>query len=104
VTLKGKSLYTDEPVIAACRERSPAAAAGLRPGDRITAVDGREIRRAADFRSELGRRYAGDTLRMTVLRSGRPVECSVRLVDKLTPVEQDAAQDAQKPPAGEPTP
>ncbi len=77
--LKAAGLYADPPVIAECREPGPAAAAGLKPGDRIVAVDGRPIVRAAELMEELGRRYAGDKMRMTVVRNSKRIDFEITL-------------------------
>jgi len=52
--------------VAAVARRSPAAAAGLAPGDRIVAVNGHPLRDAIDFQF-----HAGDErLELTVEREG----------------------------------
>lgn len=87
VNLPGQNLYLGEPVIVACHPNSPAAKAGLEPGDRIQQIDGREINRAAEVKEQLSRRYAGDKVRMVVLRENKRIECEVELVPKLEPYE-----------------
>ena len=74
-------------MIGACRPNSPAAEAGLKPGDRIVEIDGRKIARAAEVKEELSRRYAGDKVRVVVLRDEKRIECDVELVAKLEPYE-----------------
>jgi putative radical SAM enzyme (TIGR03279 family) len=53
-------------VVAAVRPRTPAAAGGLRPGDRILTIDGRPLRDAIDFQFY----GAGDRLALGVERDG----------------------------------
>lgn len=79
VNLSGGNLYTGEPVIAVARPNSPAAKAGLKKGDRIVEIDGRKIRRAAEVKQEVSRRYAGDKIRLVVFRDGKRVKCEVEL-------------------------
>ncbi len=56
----------------------PAAAAGLQPGDVITAVDGRAVRDLHHFHDSLARHRAGETVSVTLARDGRNV--TLRLV------------------------
>ncbi|MBI3635861.1 MAG: DUF512 domain-containing protein [Candidatus Rokubacteria bacterium] len=57
----------DGVVVAAVGPRTPAAKAGLRPGDRIVAVNGERLRDAIDFQFHAG----DDVLDLTVDRAGR---------------------------------
>lgn len=82
-----------EPIIASVRQGSPAAGAGLRPGDRIVKIAGREVTRIADVRHEIAPRYAGDTVDLAVTRTEadkKPGEIAARatLVDALPPWKQ----------------
>ncbi len=54
-------------VLAAVRRRSPAAAAGLQPGDRVLAINGHPLRDAIDFQFHA----AEERLRLLVEREGR---------------------------------
>ncbi len=87
ISMKGPSLYTGEPVIAHCRQKSPAAEAGLKVGDRVLEIDGRKIVRTADLKQELGHRYAGDKVHVTVLRGQQRIERELQLVAKLPPFQ-----------------
>lgn len=82
-----------EPVIASVRQGSPAARAGLRPGDRIVKIAGRAVTRIADVRHEIAPRYAGDTLDLVVTRGdadAKPQEIAVQatLAESLPPWRQ----------------
>ena len=54
-------------VVAAVRERTPAARAGLRPGDRIAAINGEALRDVIDFHFHAGH----EELRLSVERGGK---------------------------------
>ncbi len=84
INFKGPPI-TSPPVIASCHPRSPATEAKLKPGDLIVEIEGKPIARAADVRYEIGRRIAGDKMRMVVLRGQDRIECELRLAAKLEP-------------------
>ena len=56
---------------------SPAAAAGLRPGDVITAVNGRPIDSREAFNTHLATAAASRPMRLTVMRGDRSMEIGV---------------------------
>ena len=60
--------FTGAATIATCRAGSPAAKAGLRPGDTIVSADGRPVSRIAELRHVLATRYAGDRVELVVSR------------------------------------
>ena len=55
---------------------SPAAAAGLRPGDVVVALNGRRIANGRDFHNAEGLLPVGRAATLTVLREGREMEVS----------------------------
>jgi regulator of sigma E protease len=58
---------TTPPVVGTVLDDTPAEAAGLRPGDRIIAVDGRDIRAFHELRDEIGAR-PDEEVRLTIQR------------------------------------
>jgi S1-C subfamily serine protease len=74
---------------------SAAAKAGLRKGDVILAIDGDAIPHAFALRFELGRRRAGDKVKIKVSRDGKEIELEAQL-DRRTP-EQVAAEKMPVP-------
>jgi len=85
---------SDGVLVAAVDPGSPAADAGLRGGsaqlmlqgqmyvtggDVITALDGVRVASVEDFLAALNKRQAGDSVTLTVLRSGKTTELTTRL-------------------------
>ena len=62
-------------------KKSPAADAGLRAGDLITAVGETDVHRALEFHREMLERKAGDKLDLTVRRDGKSLNVSLVLGD-----------------------
>ncbi|WP_448595048.1 S1C family serine protease [Thermoflexus hugenholtzii] len=58
---------------------SPAEEAGLRPGDRITAVNGETVNDRHPLPEILRRHRPGETVRLTVIRDGQERTFSVTL-------------------------
>lgn len=56
---------------------SPAEAAGVQAYDIITHVDGRDWARTGSLRDAVQSKREGETLKLTVVRNGKPVELSV---------------------------
>jgi serine protease Do len=82
-----RNMFTGEPKIAAVRPGSPAADAGLEPGDRVVEIAGKKTDRAAQVKEVLSRHYAGDRIKIAVLRDKKPIEREIELVAKLEPYE-----------------
>ncbi|TGQ47830.1 MULTISPECIES: RIP metalloprotease RseP [unclassified Mesorhizobium] len=61
-----------EPTVAAVTADSPAAAAGILPGDRFVAVDGSKVETFGDVQRLVSGR-AGDTITFTMLRGGKEI-------------------------------
>jgi S1-C subfamily serine protease len=58
-------------------EGSPAAKAGLRPEDLIVALDGKPVSSAGDLQGLMTEERIGQTLTVTVVRQGSPIEVDV---------------------------
>ncbi len=98
-----------EPEVVELQDGSPAAKAGVRLADVVTAVDGVPVTRSVDFSIAMLGRRAGDTVKMTVSRDGRTRQVTVKLTDvpklddaelawrrlglRLTPLAADMAMD-----------
>lgn len=85
VSLAGRDMYADPPVIASCRPNSPAYKAGIKVGDKIVQLAGRDVVRQSQMMYELNRRYAGDPIKVAVLRGDKRLDFDLELVDHLDP-------------------
>ena len=85
--------------LAAIEKKSPAAEAGLKEGDVVTAVGETEVHRALDFQREMLDRKAGEKLDLTVQRDGKPLNLSIVLGEI-----PDAARTANSRRLGSPGP
>ncbi|MBV8856161.1 MAG: M20/M25/M40 family metallo-hydrolase [Acidobacteria bacterium] len=73
---------TDGLKLDAVREGSPAAAAGMKAGDKVVKLAGRDIRNVYDYTQALSEMKAGQEYEVELLRDGQ------RLTLKVTPAER----------------
>jgi len=73
---------TDGLRLDSVREGSPAAAAGVKAGDRVVKLAGRDIRNVYDYTQALSEMKAGQEYEIELIRDGQ------RLTLKVTPVER----------------
>jgi S1-C subfamily serine protease len=71
---------------------SPAAAAGLQPGDLITAIDGKAVTSTDQFIAMIDRYAPGDTVTLTVNRGGQIKQIQVKLATRPASAPQATAQ------------
>ncbi|MDP8977091.1 MAG: trypsin-like peptidase domain-containing protein [Actinomycetota bacterium] len=69
-------------VVLAVEDGSPAAAAGLRPGDVLVALGDRPLRQIEDLFAALRRRQPGEGVRLTLIRDGARRRVRVTLSDR----------------------
>jgi serine protease DegQ len=62
-------------------EGTPAAAAGLRPGDVVVALGEQRLDSVEDFLGELRQRRPGDRVSLTIVRDGRQQQVEATLAD-----------------------
>lgn len=77
----------------------PAAKAGLKSGDVIVRLDGKEIDRSADLPSRVATLKPGSTARLQVWRGGKPTEIDVTLAelkDTVAVAQKDAGEGGGK--------
>jgi serine protease DegQ len=70
---------TEGVLVAGVEQGSPAAGAGLRPGDVIVAAGGRATATASELRNAIGMTEVGRSLPLTIVRSGREAELEVEV-------------------------
>jgi membrane-associated protease RseP (regulator of RpoE activity) len=88
-------------LVDAVQPDSPAAKAGLRVGDVITAVDGAAVQSAGDIMQAMADRKKGDTLKLSVVRDGKPLDLNAVLVTEAAPRGGFRGdEDSEMPPAG----
>jgi serine protease Do len=60
----------------------PAEKAGLKPGDIITTIDGRQVKDGDDLVNEIASRRPGSSIRLGYLRDGKPADATVTIGDR----------------------
>ena len=79
-TAKGFSLPdTRGALVNDVRDGSPAEKAGLQPGDVIRSVDGTPIEDSSDLPPVIGAMAPGSSVKLGILREGKPIERTVTL-------------------------
>jgi Do/DeqQ family serine protease len=74
---------TEGAIISTVEPKSPAEQAGLKPGDVITAVNARPVRRSIDLRNKIGMTPIGETITLTTLRNGKTLTTKVKIAKLL---------------------
>ncbi len=80
--------------IVAVAPNSPAAEAGLRPGDTVAAVNGIDVRDNFAALSQTLRNYGGKQVTLTVIRNGRPLD-PISIVPRANPPPGEGALGIQ---------
>ncbi len=75
---------TDGALVAFIAPGSPAAKAGIMPGDIITHIDGRLVRDAAQVRNVVGLHRVGSAVKLELLRHNKPKSYTISLADPNT--------------------
>ncbi len=70
VTMQGNDQYATAPTIGTVAPGSAAEKAGIKPGDTITAINDKPVKSYAQLLHQLGTRYEGDTISVTLKRKG----------------------------------
>ena len=78
----------DGAVVASVTAAGPAAKTDLRPGDRITALDGKAIKDPSDLSGSVLKRKPGEHVKLTVERSGKQRTIDVELGTRPDQLQQ----------------
>jgi serine protease Do len=88
----GLGLARDRGVVLAdVLPRSPAAVAGLAPGDVVLALDGKPMENSRQLQVGLYRHVVGDIVTLEILRAGRPSTFPVAMTERLDALSDPAA-------------
>ncbi|MDR0338113.1 MAG: S1C family serine protease [Planctomycetaceae bacterium] len=79
IQFKENRIFIGEAVIDEVQPNSPADQAGMKIGDRITAIDGNSVTSALQVMMNLRSRYAGETVTLRFLRQEQEKEISLTL-------------------------
>ncbi|NOZ40025.1 MAG: PDZ domain-containing protein [Planctomycetes bacterium] len=83
IGLASGDAHMTSPKIVSVWPESPAAIAGWKANDLITAVNGRAVSTQAQLRFQIIPLYAGDTVRVTLRREEEDIQSKVTLAGKL---------------------
>lgn len=86
IVATGSDPYVESSTIAAVRPRSPADAAGLLPGDEVTAINDVAIRSHREIKQTLGPLDAGTSIQVTVKRGEETLTVPLQLTDTIPPL------------------
>jgi serine protease Do len=95
-------IYGEGVTISEVTPKGPAEGAGLKPGDTITAIDGRKVKTGDELVGDIIKRKPGDKIKVDYVRDGKPQTASVAVTDreKLFPgTEQSEEQGGPEKPA-----
>ncbi|MFZ1936301.1 MAG: trypsin-like peptidase domain-containing protein [Thermoguttaceae bacterium] len=75
----------DKAIIEEVLPRSPAEAAGLKPQDIITQINGQSAPSVMELRNLLRRHKPGETIHLTVIRGKRTLEFAIKMIKFASP-------------------
>ncbi len=87
-------------LVASVEKDSPAAEAGIQPGDVVLALDGTPVATATDLTTRLARMQPGDRVTLTVVHKGTKKDVSVKL-GEFKPDKEASDQGTPSRPAEE---
>lgn len=87
ITFAGGQATNVPAIVDRVRFNSPAQIAGLKTNDKVIEADGEKIVRVAQLKHVLGRKYGGDSVKLTVQRGDQNVSVEAQLIGELVPYE-----------------
>lgn len=87
ITFAGGQSTNVPVVVDRVRYNSPAQQAGLKTNDRIIEADGEKIARVAQLKHVMGRKYGGDSVKLTLKRGEQTIPVEIALLGELVPYE-----------------
>jgi serine protease Do len=78
-------------VVAGLAPGGPSSRAGLKPGDVVVSVNGRDVSSASELTREVAKVRTGDTVRLSLFRDGKP--STVVITAGLRPSEEQLAKN-----------
>jgi serine protease Do len=94
---------TGGTVVREVEPNSPAARAGLKPGDVVTAVDNQPITGSNSFKLRISRTAPGTVAHLKILRDGAPMDIAVTPIKRPGASAKDDNDTGSTSPAGTPT-
>ncbi len=83
----------DEPRVVEVRDGSPAADAGIEPGDVLLAINSRPVRKGVDYDIALINRQAGQSLDLTLMREEKQYDTRLLLAALPAPDGEELARN-----------
>ncbi|MGC9291378.1 MAG: trypsin-like peptidase domain-containing protein [Acidobacteriaceae bacterium] len=88
-------------IISSVQPGFPAAEAGLKPGDIITTIDGREIKNGDDLINDISVRKPGSTAKIGYIRNGQHMTATVTIADRAKMIAAIGNGDQETGPGGQ---
>jgi serine protease DegQ len=79
-------------LIAGVLQDGPAARAGIRPGDVLQSVNGKEVNSSSDLLETISAVPPGETAKLGILRQGTRLELNVKVEQRPAPQVQEREQ------------
>ncbi len=88
--------------VSSVTEKGPAESAGIRVGDTIVSVDGKQIRDGNELVSEISARKPGNKVKLGYIRAGKQGEAAVTIADRAKLFASNDGEEDDNGPGGQP--